>query len=246
MIQATDDNPLQAPTTVTCIVMAKAPEPGKVKTRLTLPNPAVSLDKHTSDARPLDQAAAAMVHDAMLACVLQRAASVLPGPYVLAVDTPGDWTGAYQAAGWRVLEQGAGDLGRRMDRVWHNVGNGPAIFLGVDSPDLPADCLASIPRLLSWADVAIGESYDGGYWTIAAKRLMPQLLIGIDWKGPKVYHQTLARARRSASRVAQLPKWHDVDTPDDLLALRLRLRHVHEPALVALARRLDEILEPLP
>ncbi len=217
--------------------MAKAPEPGRVKTRLT--------------AR-LSAEAAAAAHAAMMACVLTRVAAHLSAKPVLALagrlpaEEVGAATGLEVAVdpAYEVVDQGEGDLGERLASVWRRVGGGRAVFFGVDSPDVPIGHLGAIPAALAEHDAAVGPVDDGGYWTLAANRLEPALLAGIDWGTANVYHQTRAAAGRAGLDLADLPPWRDVDEPADLDALCRRLRSADEPALIELRRRLDALPQP--
>ncbi|MEM9253172.1 MAG: DUF2064 domain-containing protein [Planctomycetota bacterium] len=228
---------------VTAVVMAKAGEPGRVKTRLI---PAIGAE------------AAAAVHRAMLACVLRRLADGWAGPRVLAVAGDPARLGA-EAAGWRVVDQGDGDLGDRLERVWRGpaVGGGAVAFFGVDSPDAPAAAWRAIDRVLAGAregvgdgaEAAVGPVADGGYWTLAARSADrgAALLRGIDWGSERVLGQTRAAAAGAGLRLAELDAWHDVDDADDLAALRRRLADADataDPALAELAAALDTALRP--
>jgi rSAM/selenodomain-associated transferase 1 len=214
------------------VVMAKAPIPGHVKTRLT---------------KSLSPRQAAAVHAAMLECVLARLERHLSGNLVLALSEPMPVVAAADALGgglavdigpcWERVEQGPGDLGERIARVWQAVGAGPAVFLGVDSPDVPTEALAAIPPALDDHDVAVGPVDDGGYWVLGARGLLPVLLHGIDWGSRSVYHQTTAAAQGASLSWATLPSWFDVDQPDDLRSLQQRLASAREPALMRLRER---------
>ncbi|MEL7087382.1 MAG: TIGR04282 family arsenosugar biosynthesis glycosyltransferase, partial [Planctomycetota bacterium] len=226
--------------------MAKAAVPGRVKTRLT----------RGPDADRLTPEQAAGVHAAMLDTVLQRLADHVTGPdggppaLVLAMDDP---AGAPPAPGWTVVEQGPGDLGQRLERVWRDCrarnGTEAAVFFGVDSPDVPAEVLRQIGPALNHTRAAVGPVEDGGYWTLACGLFAPALLRGIDWGTPAVYDQTVRAADVLGLELTALPTWHDVDEPSDLAALRRRLAAASEPgepALRRLARHLDTLLLPAP
>ena len=151
--------------------------------------------------------------------------------------------------GWRAIGQGSGDLGARMERIWRSIGGGPAVFLGVDSPDVPADALLDAVRIAfgrdDGLDGAVGPAADGGYWTLASRALMPAVLREIDWGGPRVLAQTLAAAVEAGLCFKTLATWYDVDTPSDLAALRTRLAGLdqgpHDDALPRLRQQLDLI-----
>jgi len=218
------------------IVMAKRPIPGRVKTRLT-----TEYTPHQ----------AAQAHAAMLQCVLTRLAAHLPGQHYLALDNQTappqqviDPTLDYQLPdNFTEIDQGTGDLGDRITHVWKSINPVPVVFFGVDSPDIPAETLASLWDNLAPADAAIGPVDDGGYWCLAAKRLPPPLLADIDWGTPAVYHQTHQAAKNAGLNLLDLAPWHDVDDPADLLALQYRIKQTHEPALARLSQRLNRITQ---
>lgn len=143
----------------------------------------------------------------------------------------------------QTVDQGTGNLEERLNHLWRGLGDGPVVFFGTDSPDLPQEHLEAVAAALQDADAAVGPVDDGGYWCLAGVRYLPELLHGIDWGTPSVYHQTLQAARRADVRVAPLPAWHDVDTPADLAALRRRLTDATEPALQRLAQDLQAVRE---
>ena len=219
-----------------CVVMAKRPVPGRVKTRLI-----GELSDHH----------AACVHAAMLDCVLKRLSEVFPGHLVLALDggtddplTHPDPDLAIQLPDdTKLIDQDQGNLGDRLGHVWRTIGGGPAVFFGVDSPDVPMDALKGIAHNLTLADAACGPVEDGGYWCLAARQHAPNLLAGIDWGTPAVYHQTRDAAEQAGLTLQELPAWHDVDDASDLTSLRDRLRDTREPALIRLAQRLQRITQ---
>jgi len=236
------------------VVMAKRPVPGAVKTRL-------------SSTGLVDPGRAAQLAGAMLRCFLDRIVDL--GEVIVAI-TGEDAAEAVGPAPWEglpTMEQGAGSLGERIDRVWARLGSDrPVAFFGGDSPDVPADALAAIAPALDTHDVALGPSTDGGYWTLAASRHRPQLLRNIDWGGDCVYDLTCRHAMAAGLSVHRLPVWLDVDHPDDVHSLRRRLDGYFDPAspdpasgrpsrrgsgresdlaLGRLRERLDELFGPL-
>ncbi|MEM9752512.1 MAG: TIGR04282 family arsenosugar biosynthesis glycosyltransferase [Planctomycetota bacterium] len=235
------------------LVMAKPPVPGRVKTRLT---PALSPEQ------------AAAVHAAMFTALLTRLHRfVESGQAALTValalpDVPTaaekrtaalheafagypDALNALLGLDLAVVSQGQGDLGQRIANAWPQ--DAPAVVLGVDSPDLPEAHLRGALEAPATHGAAIGPTGDGGYWTLAACR-PPQPLLGlppharIDWGTPAVYDQSHRNAREADLPLADLPPWHDVDTPDDLQRLRDRLTETTDPALQHLADQLRAIL----
>ncbi len=205
----------------TVVVMAKGARVGRVKTRLI---------------GRLSPQQAAAVHQALVACTLERLKRHLgvtgQRNWVVAIDSQaGACTEApgllgvepKLLAGWKILDQGLGDLGQRIVNVWRQIGGGQAAFFGVDCPDVPQAALRSVFKAVEDKDVAIGPVVDGGYWTLGARTFQPQLLDQIDWGSGRVCRQTIEAAERSSLAVQLLTPWYDVDTPADLAALDRRL-----------------------
>lgn len=213
------------------VLMAKPPVAGRVKTRLT---------------GPLTASQAAEIHHAMLICQLARLPELLgDAQYDLALDrTVGGEELVVAPLPWRVIDQGDGTLGDRLNHVWRGMKpDAPTVFLGCDCPDIPAHALVSISQAVICATpvVAVGPTHDGGYWTLACSRFLPDVLIDIDWGSSSVYHQTLQRVRNIDCDYRELPRWRDVDTPDDLSRLMRRLEATDEVHLVELRRQLTDI-----
>jgi len=111
------------------------------------------------------------------------------------------------------LDQGAGDLGRRMARVFGTLPPGPAVIVGSDIPDLAPRHVAAAFRALGRFDVVLGPADDGGYWLIGLKRAraMPAgLFEGVRWSSPHALADTRASLPRGFS-VALLETLEDVD-----------------------------------
>ncbi len=221
---------------VHAVVMAKYPEPGRGKSRLI------------SDS--LSAETASEIAMAMIQCMIRRLG--IFGQVILGVTPDGFSSEMSRRLGpphVRIVDQGPGNLGQRLDRVWNEVGIDQAIaFFGMDSPDIPIEWLKMIPVSLDRSDLALGSTEDGGYWTLAARRYVPLVLREIDWGSESVYHQTCQRAKKAGYTIDELPVWPDVDEPEDLMKLRLRLAEMkssaqeQDPALHRLACRLNELL----
>jgi glycosyltransferase A (GT-A) superfamily protein (DUF2064 family) len=202
---------------VTAVLMAKDPRHGGAKSRLS--------------AGGCSAGEASQVAEVMLRCTAHRLRQAARSLF-LAVTPDGAGQGLADRLGLEgigVIDQGGGDLGQRLDRVWRVVGTEhPIAFFGGDTPDVPASLLSAIPTTLAGCDVAFGPTGDGGYWTLAARTHHPAVLEGIDWGSAHVYDQTRRKADGAGLVVRALPQWHDVDRPGDLDALRVRLRGLHD------------------
>src|SRR5207302_10713370 len=98
------------------------------------------------------------------------------------------------------------------------------VLLDGDSPTLPACYVRSAFDQLTGDAVVLGPTLDGGYYLIGACRPRPALF---DWNqldSATICQQTHARAETQGARVALLPSWYDVDTPEDLEQLIQEVR----------------------
>src|SRR5262249_31692949 len=189
-------------------IAAKAPLPGRVKTRL-LPD--------------LTPEEAATLYTCFLRDTLEVAESV-PGIDIVVSYWPLTAKAQIrQVLGdrHRMVAQRGRDLGERIRYLLEDLLGGgyhAACVLGSDSPNLPGEYLEAAFEALdrSGDRVALGPASDGGYYLIGAKTSHPALFKGIGWSGPLVFEQTIQRARELQIEVSLLPEWYDVDTVDDL------------------------------
>jgi rSAM/selenodomain-associated transferase 1 len=126
-----------------------------------------------------------------------------------------------EAPTFELLPQCGADLGRRIGDLFGRLTDrfSPVVLIGSDSPDLPATFIEQAFALLTQADAVLGPADDGGYYLIGLNTMAPALFEGIDWSTDAVAEQTRARASESGLRLAELPRWHDLDTVADLRLL---------------------------
>ena len=111
------------------------------------------------------------------------------------------------------------DLGQRMHFALRRARR--AILIGTDCPGLRAEDLRRAARLLQGgAHAVIAPARDGGYVLIGARRISAELFAGIEWGGERVYADTVQRLRRLGYRWRALREMRDVDRPADLAELR--------------------------
>lgn len=195
----------------TVVVMAKAPTPGAVKTRL----------------QPLLGAAGcARLQVVLIQQVVAVARALAPGQTWVAVDPPAGMEAvAALAPGAGVLCQARGDLGQRMAaaaKEVHARGPGPVLVVGTDIPTLSPEILTTAAAMLDADhDVVFGPAVDGGYYLVGMTRPRPELfaLPPELWGGPGVLAASLDAAARTRLRVGMLPELSDLDTPADAAAL---------------------------
>jgi rSAM/selenodomain-associated transferase 1 len=181
----------------TLLVIAKAPVPGRVKTRLTPP------------CTPADAAALAA---AALADTLAAAASARRARRrVLVLDgDPGPWV----PREFEVLPQRGDGLAARLAAAFSDVG-GPALVVGMDTPQVTPALLDAGLGALARADAAFGPALDGGYWAIGLRRADPAVFRDVPMSTATT--AAVQRARLAALRLdtVELPPLLDVDTIAD-------------------------------
>ena len=186
----------------TLMVLAKAPRPGHSKTRLCPPCT-------PRDAAALARAALADTLDAVLATPAARRMLVLDGPV-------GDWL----APGVEVVAQRGAGLDERLAHAFADVG-GPALLVGMDTPQVTRDDLAGgLERLAApGVDAVLGPAADGGYWAIGLREAQPRVFLGVPMSTAWTGRAQHARLRRLGLHVALLPALRDVDRIADARAV---------------------------
>jgi uncharacterized protein len=203
------------------IVLAKAPLPGRSKTRLC---------------PPCTPAEAAELAEAALVDTLAAAAATPATRRVLVLEgAPGPWL----PAGFEVVAQARGGLGKRLADAFAAVG-GPALLVGMDTPQArPANLVEAMAALSArGVDAVLGPAPDGGYWTIGLRRADARVFRGI----PMSTNRTAAAQRRRLAelglRYAEVPPLRDVDTIADARAVAAEARgSLFARRLAAIERR---------
>jgi rSAM/selenodomain-associated transferase 2/rSAM/selenodomain-associated transferase 1 len=119
----------------------------------------------------------------------------------------------------RVLEQGEGDLGRRMELAFSGSfqeGMRRVVVIGTDCPGIQPFHLMGAFRSLEHRDAVIGPANDGGYYLVGLRRPAPELFQGIPWGTEEVLESTLDVAQARGIRVELLDRLDDVDRPADI------------------------------
>jgi len=199
------------------VVFAKAPVPGRVKTRLS---------------PPLSPEGAAELYACMLDDVLEateQAAAEAGLEPVLAVHPPRERGALAQRAParFRVIDQRGADLSARMTRALAEAAAGGAraiLLRGSDSPTLDPALLVAAARALESADLVACPDLDGGYSVIGVRRPVPGLF-DHPMSHDRVLEQTLAAAARAGLRTRLLEPCFDLDTAADLVRLAERRSH---------------------
>ena len=199
---------------VAVAIMAKAPRPGAVKTRLC---------------PPLVAAEAAALYRCFL---LDKIAAVraLANAQPVVAYTPDDARAEFAALApdMALVPQRGPDLGARLSTTLADLlaaGHVGAIAVDSDTPTLPREFLQQAVDCLMepGPDVVLGPTEDGGYYLIGVRAVHRALFDAVPWSTSAVLEVTLRRAAAAGLRAVCLSPWFDVDTPDDLRRLQSAL-----------------------
>ncbi|MGH2803885.1 MAG: TIGR04282 family arsenosugar biosynthesis glycosyltransferase, partial [Thermoleophilaceae bacterium] len=153
---------MSAVTPVALVVIAKAPAPGRTKTRLC---------------PPCTPEQAATLAAAALGDTLAAVAAVPARRRLLALDgEPDGWL----PSGFELHAQRGAGLGERLGDALMAAG-GPALVVGMDTPQLSPALLRLAARRLAapGVDALLGPALDGGYWTIGLRHPDPAAFDGV-------------------------------------------------------------------
>jgi rSAM/selenodomain-associated transferase 1 len=193
------------------IIFAKAPVPGKVKTRLI---PALG-----------EIGAARLAHKMLLDAVAEAFSANLAIPELCTDPHPldPDWEGFLPSQHMRITAQGGGDLGARLARaakrtilLRENV-----LLIGTDCPELDRDRLRAAAEKLTSHDAVIHPTMDGGYALLGLRRFDSSLFENIPWSTDQVAGQTIARVEALGWSLEVADTLRDIDEPGDLTAAGL-------------------------
>jgi hypothetical protein len=109
-------------------------------------------------------------------------------------------------------------------------GYGSACMINSDSPTLSTSLLVNAAEALAAPGdrIVLGPAEDGGYYLIGQKRAHAHLFEDISWSTPRVFKQTVARAREIGLDPVVLPEWYDVDDVASLARLITELRRADD------------------
>ncbi|HKE22149.1 MAG TPA: TIGR04282 family arsenosugar biosynthesis glycosyltransferase [Bryobacteraceae bacterium] len=194
------------------VIMAKAPRPGVVKTRLiqSLPSPAVTalyrclLDDTVTLAKSLSRVEVAVMCPEPdrdeLAHLLGHAVPV-------------------------VAQKGEG-LAAGLTSVFRHFtasGHEHVIAFNSDSPHLAPSALHTAFEILAAHDVVVGPTHDGGYYLVGAKAAHPSLFESDGMGTRSALDRLLARTKHLGLSTGFTETFYDIDVANDLIRLSREL-----------------------
>ncbi len=193
------------------VIMAKAPRPGTVKTRL---------------AKSLPVEAVTELYRCLLDDTLALARSL--GDVEIAIMCPdSDVNELARSAGneVRVVAQKGQGLAAGLTSVFaHFAALGQRVVaFNSDSPHLPVSVLLGAFDALNLHDVVVGPTHDGGYYLVGAKATHPTLFDGDSMGTKSALDALLARAQKLRLSVGFTDPFYDIDVVEDLTRLAAEL-----------------------
>jgi rSAM/selenodomain-associated transferase 1 len=197
----------------TLVIMAKAPKPGMVKTRLSqsLPSPAVT---------------------ALYRCLLEDTVALAKSltSVQVAVMCPGsdkEELAALLCNTVQIVAQKGEGLAAGLTSVFRHftaAGRQDVVAFNSDSPHLAPSVLDSAFEILATHDVVVGPTHDGGYYLVGAKVAHPSLFDGDGMGTRSALDRLLTRTKLLELSTGFTEPFYDIDVADDLIQLARELR----------------------
>jgi len=199
------------------VVVAKAPVPGEVKTRLY---PKLTIDEATDLYRCFLQD---RIKEIGRLTEIDLAISYTP-------EESKEYFSRFITNGFHLFPQRGKNLGERLSNIFKDklADKYDAVsIIDSDTPDLPRSIVQQSFQLLmsNGVDAVFGPCDDGGYYLVAMRRPQPDLFQHIPWSTEAVLATTLERANAIGLKAELLPRWNDLDTFEDLIEFYNRHRH---------------------
>lgn len=222
-------------------VMAKAPQPGRSKTRLV--PPLTSEQAAGLSAAFLRDITENIASASQMASIHGYIAYAPLGLEALFDGHIADGTQLVLADGSPNMPDKVQGFGRCLLHAIQSLlanGYGSACVLNSDSPTLPTSILARTANLLAEPGdrAVLGPADDGGYYLLGLKTAHAHLFEDIAWSTESVALQTALRAREIGLELVILPTWYDVDDAASLYRLIDSLEEAispEDPSLIPFA-----------
>jgi rSAM/selenodomain-associated transferase 1 len=190
------------------VLMTKAPQAGRSKTRLVPPLTAEEA---------ADLAQALLIDQLGNLSTFRRAARFI----AFTPDSAAESFAEYGRQGYTSFPQRGVSLGERMVHAFEHLfaaGFARVVLIGGDLPVIPLAFFEQAFGALesSEATVVLGPSADGGYYLVGMNRLIVDIFAGIVWSRDDVLVRTTDTLRRLKLPYELLPTWYDIDTAEDL------------------------------
>ncbi len=124
------------------------------------------------------------------------------------------------------IEQKGTNLGEKMFHAFEfafSNNSDSVVMIGTDSPTFPTEFIRQTFENLTKTDAVLGAAADGGFYLIGLRKLKKEIFENVEWSSPQTFEQTARKIEKANLKLALLPVWYDVDTPEDLERLKKEL-----------------------
>ena len=197
----------------TLVIMAKAPKPGMVKSRLSqsLPSPAVT---------------------ALYRCLLEDTVALAKSltsveVAVMCPESDKEELAALLCNTVQIVAQKGEGLAAGLTSVFRHftaAGRQHVVAFNSDSPHLAPSVLDSAFEILATHDVVVGPTHDGGFYLVGAKVAHPSLFDGDGMGTRSAFDRLLTRTKLLELSTGFTEPFYDIDVADDLIQLARELR----------------------
>ncbi len=191
-------------------ILARAPIPGKTKTRL-IP--------------VLGPEGAAEFHRALVSDALRKVANLKGETARYLFVAGGSVPKEMVPSAFQLQRQTGRDLGQRLERAFAQLlrQHSQVVIIGTDSPALAPSMLRLALEELRATDAVLGPCPDGGYYLIGLRRTARGLFNGVRLGTEFAFRDTLDSLLAHGFSCSVLESCPDIDLPQDLVALKKSL-----------------------
>ncbi|HEY1472134.1 MAG TPA: TIGR04282 family arsenosugar biosynthesis glycosyltransferase [Candidatus Acidoferrum sp.] len=197
----------------TLVIMAKAPKPGMVKTRLT---------------ESLPSSAVTALYRCLLEDTLALAESLTSVEVAVMCPEPDQDDLAHLLGDTvQVVAQKGAGLAAGLTSVFRHfaaTGRQHVIAFNSDSPHLAPSVLDSAFEMLATHDVVVGPTHDGGYYLVGAKAAHSALFESDPMGTRSALDRLLTRTNALELSTGFTEPFYDIDVANDLILLARELR----------------------
>ena len=129
---------------------------------------------------------------------------------------------ASSAPFFKAIRQQGEELGERMAHAMQetfDLGASSCLLMGSDLPCIMRNDIELAQRALSYSDVVLGPTEDGGYWLVGSRTPFPQMFEGKTYGSHTVLTEAVSTCRRYGLSVSLSRETFDVDEPNDYYQL---------------------------
>ena len=187
------------------IIFLRAPELGKVKTRL---------------AATVGDVKALTIYQTLTEIALDVSAKVAALRLLYFYPYVDKEIASAHSPGFRCLVQKGSDLGEKMSHAFDECLKqcDKAVIIGTDCPYIQPELIEEAFLSLDQVDIVIGPAIDGGYYLLGMKKFHQSIFTDVPWSTDRVLEETLKRIEKKGLRYLLLATLSDIDLEEDWIS----------------------------